>query len=142
MSDLPQATKSEQVSRQLEFGKGDSFSPITHLKPFDTVEIVDDKGRLLKARVGNESEQDFTSGTGIRKKLNTRLILEVLEFEGAEEFEQLNPSIYLQGVDEQEIVEMREPDGRNPAKEKGLRVALNPWHQFPIAPTKIKVTPA
>lgn len=97
-------------SRKLEFEYGDRFSPIRDLRPFDTVEITDDKERILKATVGDVREEPYHDAKG-ESTLVERALYDIQRFDGVDlqRAETILPGLYLEGVSEIPLSNLRKP---------------------------------
>ncbi len=124
---------SDEIGNSLELDKD--------LRAGDVLIIKDDKDRSIKVRLGKAIDRQITdTRTGLQTTVKAVLV-EILKFEGVdlEKIELITPCIYLEGTDRISLHPKRASGAVSPAKSNGLRVAVNPWQIFPVAPSFIEV---
>jgi len=136
------AVAKKETARKLLFTEGDQFSPIDDLQSGDKVEITDDKGRTIIGRAGEVIEENRVIHDIQKPNVKVRLVIELIRFDHeSDEVERIMPGFFLDDAISQIICPMRKVGQKSPAKKSGLRFKLNPWNIFPIAPSKIVITP-
>lgn len=129
--------------RKLSFKAGEKFSPAEDLRIGDKITLTDDKDRVLVARVGCDTELQVTDTSKGTSKNVPAKSLDVIRLDGVnlENTELILPSLYAEDVAIVELAAARATGATSSAKERGLRIALNPWLILPIVPSTIEIQP-
>ena len=113
---------------------------LSELERLSRVTLADDRGRSIEFKVGGMSTITVTSSLDGPSQNVPLLIISDLRGELVGSSEQIQTGLYLKdGSLDVELFPPRETGQESPATKQGLRLVVNPWRVFRVAPSKIEV---